>query len=562
MDHDDQGLTLTLLDTSGIQGYIFGSNRLQENIGASEAVYRATTLWVFAALQQLQLRHNVLRPEQINWELDPGPAIEHDPDLQAELIYAGGGNTLILFRTRALALELVACLTRRLLAQAPGLVVLAQHLPLDLAHDRLDQVRQQLLRQMAAHKQSRLPSTPLQGLAVTAVCSSSGLPAVRSTDGEIVVDGSRVTLGLPGEAPRLVSAAVAARLGWRDAANARLRLTLGAEVLAAFDFPIQLDDLGRVEGEEGYIAVVHADGNRMSRHLQQIGQELDWSAPGANRAYIQALRHFSQQVDQAAQAALRQVVGRLVGSLEWDRHDNRWLVGGQVPLVEDRLPLRPLVFGGDDVTFVCNGALGLPLAAAYLQAFEQETQARGLGGLHAAAGVSIVKMHYPFSRAYDLSQQLARSAKQLVRQNGPADFSALDWHFATSGLSGSLQAIRQREYRTAYGDLLLRPLRLRAEAHNQDGRYWLDGLQRVIGELQDEQAWPRNKLKRLREPLRQGAAAVETFLTSYQLPLLPRLLPGGDDHRRQGWSGERCIYFDAIELLDHYVPLVEREVQV
>lgn len=38
-------LTLTMLDTSGIQSYIFNSNRLQENIGASE-VYQARTIGI------------------------------------------------------------------------------------------------------------------------------------------------------------------------------------------------------------------------------------------------------------------------------------------------------------------------------------------------------------------------------------------------------------------------------------------------------------------------------------------------------------------------------------
>ena len=33
-------------------------------------------------------------------------------------------------------------------------------------------------------------------------------------------------------------------------------------------------------------------------------------------------------------------------------------------------PLRPIVFGGDDLTFVCHGRIGLALAARYLQYFE------------------------------------------------------------------------------------------------------------------------------------------------------------------------------------------------
>jgi hypothetical protein len=42
--------TLTILDTTGIQNYIFGSNRLKENVGASEMVKRATEDWVYEAL--------------------------------------------------------------------------------------------------------------------------------------------------------------------------------------------------------------------------------------------------------------------------------------------------------------------------------------------------------------------------------------------------------------------------------------------------------------------------------------------------------------------------------
>jgi len=44
--------TLTFLDTVGIQNYVFGSNVLRENIGASELVRRATRLWPFEEVRK------------------------------------------------------------------------------------------------------------------------------------------------------------------------------------------------------------------------------------------------------------------------------------------------------------------------------------------------------------------------------------------------------------------------------------------------------------------------------------------------------------------------------
>ena len=37
---------LVVVDTTGIQRYIFGSNRLRENVGASHLVYQATEGWL------------------------------------------------------------------------------------------------------------------------------------------------------------------------------------------------------------------------------------------------------------------------------------------------------------------------------------------------------------------------------------------------------------------------------------------------------------------------------------------------------------------------------------
>ena len=47
--------TLTVLDTAGIQSYIFNSNELRENIGASHLVYQATTYWVLKVLNKKEV---------------------------------------------------------------------------------------------------------------------------------------------------------------------------------------------------------------------------------------------------------------------------------------------------------------------------------------------------------------------------------------------------------------------------------------------------------------------------------------------------------------------------
>ncbi len=96
---------LTMLDSSGIQKYIFGSNRLQENIGASELVYRATTLWAFDALDETKLAYNVsiIDRKQGTWKILGHKKIETDDALDVEVVYAGGGNTMLIFKEMAAA---------------------------------------------------------------------------------------------------------------------------------------------------------------------------------------------------------------------------------------------------------------------------------------------------------------------------------------------------------------------------------------------------------------------------------------------------------------------------
>lgn len=533
-------LTLTLLETFRIQNYIFNSNRLQENIGASEIVARATTLWAFEALEQAGVQaHNIQNGADINWSIDKKRHIETDSNLQAEVIQAAGGNILLLFREKEASRKFTRILTLRVLKDAPGLMIQAQHNDDFEFGKGLFQAISSLRDESQSHKLSRRTTTPLLGLGVTAICDSTGLPAQTTLQGKVRVNGKLEPIGLPGELPSLISSESAKKRGWRTHANLRLNSILN-NAADDFIFPFDLEKLGRNKGEESYIAVIHADGNRMGTHIQKIGDESN-----NDREFINNLRKFSEQINLISTSALESVVGLVVQAVKKE----------EIPAVVDErgkyLPFRPLVFGGDDVTFVCNGLIGVSLAVAYLEAFEREAIKQDLPYLHASAGVSIVKLHYPFARAYKLAEELTASAKSLNREPNP-DQSALDWHFAQSGLSGSLKTIRQREYTVPAGKLHLRPLVLKGN------RSW-QTVKSIMTEFTKNWVDKHNKVVGLREVLRKGPDHVQKYLQDYDLNKLPNVQ--SVEVSETAWYEGNCYHFDAIELIDHFVSLEPKEVE-
>lgn len=515
---------LTAIDTTQIQGYVFGSNKLRENIGGSELVETATHQWVYEALPA---RNNVI--DVATGELDASLTIDN---LDAEVIYAGGGNTVILFSSRDLAREFAGRLTRRVLKEAPGLELVLAHNSLDWATDVLAEVVSKTLGvDLARKKQKRVPAMPLLGLGVTTPCNSTGLVASQVVEKEPV------------------SHEIKAKSDGEVQVRSRSRLAAKVPRIAQGDWqiPQDFDELGRMKGEESYIAVVHADGNGMGKRVEAIASR--YNTPAQNREYIRALREFSCSVELAATEAMKKVVDLMADAFIADPDLANHHRG--------HFPLRPIVFGGDDVTFVCHGSYGLPLAVRYLEAFEEATRrdpAFGGKPAYACAGIAIVKTHYPFARAYRLSEQLCYSAKKMVKEQG-RDGSALDWHVAMSGVTGTLEDIREREYTVPQGSLCLRPV-LREDTHTW--RTWsvykalLDPFIDEDGEWFDR----RNKVKALRDVLRKGEDAVREFLTAYQideLPQVPAINVTG--YQKVGWAGDRCIYFDPIEVMDYFTDL-------
>jgi hypothetical protein len=564
---------LVVVDTMQIQPYIFGSNRLRENVGASYLVDAATRDWAFEAVEkaakeagagktnigpQVKLLVDSLEADQKN-----APRIEND--LDAEVWYAGGGNFVVFFKDKEQVEKFNQELSLHVLREAPGLQLVIAQVEMDWDKDVLSNELDKVMSTLTVRKRNHTWSAPLLGLSVTLSCRSTSLPATT------MVQGIRGEPNYPAADEIWAKVDVATpRESNTSQADERLQKVIGRA--GEYRYPADFDDLGATRGEYSHIAVVHADGNGMGQRIRAIGDQ--YTKQDENRAFVLELRQFSIDVEEAARRTLKTVLDKLVEQID-DKdkvivHQLTENTSIRIELAKKDgkyyLPLRPIVFGGDDVTFVCDGRLGLSLATTYLQEFENETRGLGKSGgrLTACAGVAIVKSHYPFARAYELTIGLTGSAKsyraELARlsasnRSDSTVGSCLDWHFALSGLSGSIEDIRNREYQVRERCLTLRPVTLNTNLDAGE-HAWPVVWKGIEAFQKKEWVERRNKIKALRDALREGRSAVEHFIVTFNdRKPLPQVLPGMDEWPLTGWQGNYCGYFDAIELADWFIPL-------
>ena len=517
--------TLTFIDTTGIQDYIFSSNNLKHIVGASALVHFATHDWVFKELEKLG-KTNVSSKSEL--KIDDNKTIDAG-DLNSELVYAGGGNAVVIFKSKELAKKFTKTLTLRTLSEAPGLQLIVAHTDLNWENDILkDKVKK--VRELANKKKyNRIYSSPLLGLGVTADCQFSGLPAT-----EIRAETEKE----PNKKVR-VSSEVAAKWDAYEAANKRLKEIIPLE--DDLDFVYNFNDFG-TKYQSSYIAVIHTDGNGMGKRIKEIAER--YMTSQQNREYIKDMRYFSSSLEETSIKALKATVRQLLNS-----RDDKGKIGGLVEVWKNLIPFRPIVFGGDDVTFVSDGRLGITLAEFFLKQLIGSPLSDGKP-ISARAGIAVVKSHYPFSRAVKLADELADSAKEYIKKQQKENISAIDWHFAASGVSGSLEEIRQREYTTLYGKLYMRPLGLNVP---NDWHSW-ETFEKIIKEFNEKWEDKHNKVIMLSRALRGGPEAVKQFVTACEPHNLPEVA-GIPASKKTGWFKGECTCFDAIEAMDFYVPL-------
>ena len=499
---------LVIVEVSQKQAYIFASNKLQTNIINSEAIVKVTGSGYFQKVC---------------------PALYAE---EKNLVYTGGGHTVLNFESADDANAFSKKLSYAVMRDYPDMEIFIRSMPYDDGKTPGDNLKE--LTKLLEKKKSIRKSSFHQGsFAIEKISGENGKPE-RLDDAEKVIPGKDDLLP------------------------------------AGYDSVTQFGDLGGSREESNFIAVVHIDGNSMGKRVEELYEKLnregvDWET------YKQKIRAFSDGIDSDFKTSYKEMTADVAKGLEDGKLSDLDLKG-------KCFPVRRIIISGDDVCFVSEGRIGIECSRLLIEHLREKKNAVDGKGYEACAGIAIVHQKYPFYRAYDLAESLCSKAKRFGASIDPehngALVSSVDWHISFGELGDSVDEIR-REYVTGDGKQLeLRPYIIGGDesciSKEKDRRY--DNFRKLYALITDKNdGIAHGKIKQLRPVLKQGQTAGENYLRYNRIESimqrsyvdifedidLDRVGKGEAQNGKLFISTtdgkERCILFDAIEIMDTYL---------
>lgn len=480
---------LTMMEVSQKQAYIFSSNKLQDNITNSAVIARVLDNDFF---------EKVISDKEV-----------YDGNLN--MVYSGGGHTILEFRTREQAVKFTKRITRFVYENFEGLIIFATTIDYNEALSPGDNCKN-LTAQLEAKKALRSAAFHQGSFGIEKINATTFSP--ESADG-ICEEKEKIRK--------------------EENESERKQLPQGYDPVYLFS------DLGGSKYNSNFIAVVHIDGNAMGKRVENIDMASRNESWGWN-TYKEKMRNFSNSIDLDFKNAYKEMEEEISASIESGVLDD-------LELSEKHFPVRRIITAGDDICFVSEGRIGIECAVRFIEKLSKKVNAEDKEGYAACAGVAIVHQKYPFYKAYELAENLCANAKKygasLSKDGSGKEVSVIDWHIEFGEIKDTLDEIRD-SYKDMEGHKLnARPYLISStdEIMESQNRKQYTKFKKMITELQKkEENFARGKLKELRGALKRGRKETDYFLKFNKIEDIVI-------------NNDRELLFDVIELLDTYLAL-------
>lgn len=389
MEKSKDHFLLAIYDITGIQEYIFASNRMKENAGASFIVGEMVKTHFVEILEDLGKGKAITKWDEKNQDVH---ILEKD-NIPAEVVYIGGGNALVIYRDWSLYHKVNEKFALKVLEESASLTMATEAIPFQKDDGRTyDQLYQELMKKLAETKAKQIRTKLNQTLPIFAQESFKGNSITNKKD-DVYLSTEQYL---------------------------KRKVKRNRSILKKDDdrFVIETEALKRKVGEDSYIAVVHIDGNGIG---EWINREL---APVEKDKVVAIKKH--RQLSQEITKKFKEVFEKTIGI---------FIEEGK------KFPMRPLIIDGDDVTFICQADLAIPFTQAFLANLEEDTSTT----IRACAGVAFVHSHFPFELAYEIAEACCQNAKGFYYEHKVMKKSYFDFYLVRGGYVKTMAEQREQQ---------------------------------------------------------------------------------------------------------------------
>lgn len=418
---------LVMLETNGNQRFIFSSPRLRDNVGASSLLTK---------LEQWIAHELLATGAAAAWCTARGlPSDDREPH-ESQWVSKSSGKVIFLVDTAQQAKDVIGAVTRKVLAEAPGMDVSGVFIslptpsdpqagPVDVTESALKEVHAEAARYALQRSPAEARFSQLPFLSRAKDSSLPASPPLATRDE--AKDDRQDALSLTSRVRRY--RAYQARLDLLktgvdrspDLSDKQALLIRDPTMLAKKLHQIFVEgvepvgDEGRPSPEESIargakefgpleraiqtnpdasstassvtdsgdytflskVAVIHIDGNGVGGIMKELNSSKDRVAPGVFKAKVGCDRDDPDALRRFLRAVNRHLddAVTLAFAAAWTR------IAELSRHDDDRagrrhtaIPVVPVILGGDDVTVITSGDYALPFAAAYLRYYEEATR--------------------------------------------------------------------------------------------------------------------------------------------------------------------------------------------
>lgn len=516
MERKSRDCILAKYDVSGIQDYIYATNRLRENAGASYQVTRILKDYLPEVLkEEAEKMFSGTERIIVDWKAENKLNFSEDENTKAEVIYIGGGNAVVLYGDRKLYQKVGESLAKKTAENCSGIYLVAAYISTTLQNfskdmknldERLENVKNKMVKQPVY---SPFPVVEQDNLCHQPITRLDSLDEAAKNITEIQFQKREAYKNLyKGETE-----------------NKKKDMSLFPEIKGIeYEYPEEMDELCREKGKDSYIAIIHIDGNGMGEQIKELLEKNEDYEEG-----VANLREKSKYISRLFNNTYAKVLTNLCEEKEafFDYSDKKDEVQRK-----GKFLLRPIILDGDDFTILCTADLAIPIAVGFLKELFKQQQGEERK-ITACAGIAVVHSHFPFRVAYSIAEESCSRAKrkwykEKKRQSSPKGY--LDFQIIKEsevGLSQKSNDWKPGPY--SVGEI-------EAETDSDS----IKKLYKVLKEMAEK--WPSNRLHRIYRALQSD----ENTLLSLKKEFESR---GYYIDNLLGNEEEKFPAYDALEIL-------------